>query len=257
MNQFDIINNLEPTTKDGRNFKTAVLSVFQDFQQKVENMFGSLRQEFVDLCDKQDQAIQQLSSEVVLLKRQVAKLDEKIDEQEAYERRDTLVLSGEGIPIHSLGENCISVAKKVIQNELKLLIPESDISVCHRLGRKPTNQTQDKRSLIIKFCRRDAKHDVLVASRRVKSKKLFANESLTPVRQSILYALRRAKRELPNIVTGTTTSNGSVFVFVKAAVEGGRDARIQINSSEKLENFCVTTLGKSVNHFFPNGFPLK
>ena len=43
---------------------------------------------------------------------------------------------------------------------------------------------------------------MLAAARRVKPDGLFLNESLTPQRQSISFALRNAKRQHPDIVSG-------------------------------------------------------
>ena len=180
MTEFQFLSELKPTSNDGKFLKPAILAAFQDFQTKFMAMFEDLRKEFVGLCQEQDKKIEVLSSEVSQLKKHVSKLEEKLEDQEAYERRDTVVLSGNAVPVHSVGENCANIAKEVIQKEFQLVVSSNDISVSHRLGLKPTNQRPDRRNLIIKFCRRDVKRDVLAASRRMKSSNLYANESLTP-----------------------------------------------------------------------------
>ena len=251
MADFKVLSDLKPTTNDGKSFKPAILAAFQEFQKKFMDMFADLRKEFEELCQEQDQKICALTSEVSQLKKHVSKLEEKIDDQEAYERRDTLILSGNAVPVHSVGENCANVAKEIIQKEFQLVVSSNDISVSHRLGRKPTNQRPDKRNIIIKFCRRDTKSDVLAASRRVKSPNLYANESLTPTRQSISYALRKAKREFPEIINGTSTSDGKVYAFLKSSNPAARDTRILINSYESLDKFCVSTLNQPMVRFLP------
>ena len=99
--------------------------------------------------------------------------------------------------------------------------------------------------------RRDVKSEVLAASRRVKSSNLYANESLTPTRQNIAFALRKAKKEFPSIVNGTTTIDGKVYVFVKSSNQAARDSRILVNSMDKLEDFCVSTLQQPMERFLP------
>ena len=251
MDQFRALNELKLTTNDGKSLKPAILTVFQAFETNFSKMFADLKSEFLKVCEEQSEQILKLSTEVSDLKKQVSSLEEKIDEQDAYERRDTLIFSGSSIPVFNAGENCPELVKNLVQNEFQLIISPTDISVSHRLGRKPTNQRPDKRNLIVKFCRRDTKRDILAASRRVKSQNLYANESLVPQRQSIAYALRKAKRDRPNIISGSTTIEGKVFVFVKAQNPNDRDTRIEINTLEKLETFCQRNLNQSASNFLP------
>ena len=82
-------------------------------------------------------------------------LEERAEDANAYERRDALIFSGDGVPTATIGENCTSILCKLIKDKLKLNIQQSDISTSHRLGRKSIAQGQDRRNLVMKFCRRD------------------------------------------------------------------------------------------------------
>ena len=251
MDRFTALNDLKLTTNDGKSLKPAILSVFQAFEQNLTQMFDDLRAEFLKVYEEQDQKILDLSTEVTDLKKKISKLEEKVDDQDAYERRDTLIFSGSSLPAVNPGENCTEIVKNLVQNEFQLIIATTDVSVSHRLGKKPTNQRPDKRNIIVKFCRRDTKRDILAASRRVKSQNLYANESLVPERQSIAYALRRARRELPNLISGSTTSEGKVFAFVKSRNANERDIRVQVNTIEKFDDFCKKYLSQPASNLLP------
>ena len=94
---------------------------------------------------------------MVKLKCSISKLEEKIEDAEAYERRDTLVFSGAGIPTAVVGENSSQMLCDLIEEKLKIKISKSDICTAHRIVQKPTNQQPNKRKIIAKLCHRDLK----------------------------------------------------------------------------------------------------
>ena len=251
-NDYRALDDLVMTTKDGRTLLPAVSNFFRGFEARFQELFEGMRSDFLNLCKEQDKKIATLSDTVNKLKLQIGKLEEKIDDQEAYERRDTVVISGDSIPIGQVDENCMNITCKLVKDELNLVIATNDISTAHRLGPKPAPQSRDKRKIIVKFCRRDCKTAVISAARRIKSNRIYVNESLTPQRQSIAYALRKAKASCPDIVSGSTTLDGSVYVWVKPAnpgAPGARDSRMKIDSYAKLEDFCTKTLGRPLSNF--------
>ena len=111
------------------------------------------------------------------LETRIARLEEKVDDNDAYERRDCIVLSGDGIPASEPGENCIEVGRSLIKEKLKLNFLPTDVSTAHRLGKKPTAQGPDRRKIIMKLCRRDLKRDIIHACKQAKPG-FFINESL-------------------------------------------------------------------------------
>ena len=64
----------------------------------------------------------------------VSTLEKHIDDQDAYERRDTVILTGECVPAAVEGEICSNVISDIVKEKLKLILPQTEISVAHRLG---------------------------------------------------------------------------------------------------------------------------
>ena len=153
-----------------------------------------------------------LQNELAVTKVRLSKLEERIEQNDLYERRDTLVFSGSKIPgiPTSLGstavENILQVTRNLIRENLKISVPENEISTAHRIVSKNPNQ----RSIIVKFCRRDRKIEILTAARQSKVQQFFVNEHLTATQKAIGFVLRKAKREFPDVVSGSTTFVGII-----------------------------------------------
>ena len=195
------------------------------------------------------------NAENIELRSQITKLKNTHDELEAYGRRESLIFSGEKIKPFESGENCVTLAKDIIKNELKLSV-DPIISTAHRMGRPPapTSNAPDKRSIIVKFVRRDDKFLILKTARNktTRVKGLFVNESLTPTRSKILHILRQAKKIDKGVVTGTSTLNGRVFAHHKPSSTAPDDAdslKTEINTMENLEEFCKNFIKRSLESF--------
>ena len=229
----------------------AIVTIMQDEFQK-------LRLEFMGQLDSKDEQIQELRDQVTSLKEQMSKVRETIDENDAYERRDTVILSGNSIPIFSQGENPTNLAIEAVKNELKIQISPSDVSVAHRMGRKPANQQPDRRGIIVKLCRRDLKHSLISASKKMVPRSrsnLYVNEHLTPARKTILYALRQMKKDHPDLVKGCTSWDGRVYAFTPppaGSPPSSRDQRHLVNSRDSLVTFCSDYVQKPLNAFLDN-----
>ena len=245
------LSDLQLKSADGKSIVPAIIQTLQVMQTQFTNLVNGMKTSFEEVCRLKDEEFSKLSSEVTSLKEQIVKLEEKIDENDQYERRDTLIISGPNLPLVTADENCAEIVRKIAQDKLQYILAPTDISVAHRLGPKPTSQRPDKRKIIVKFCRRNTKVDLLGAARRMKPENIFINESLTPQRQTILFALRRAKKECPRVISGSSTSDGRVYVWVKPqdSMNNSRDTRLLVNSLTKLEEFCQQTLGKPMNYF--------
>ena len=216
----------------------------QDMKKQIDN----LKSYFEEKLREQNVEIETLKETNKSLETRIARLEEKVDENDAYERRDCIVLSGEGIPASETGENCIEVARKLIVEKLRINVLPNDVSTAHRLGKKPTAQGPDRRKIIMKLCRRDLKKDIIYACKQARPG-FFVNESLTPTRNTFLFALRRMKRSGENSpVKGTATIDGRVFVWVRPH-GAQRDQRICINSRTSLEKFSTDYMGKPLHEF--------
>ena len=182
----------------------------------------------------------------------MSKIKGDIDDSIAYELRDTLVFSGESLPEFTTGENTSNMVTALVKEKLKLNIASSDISVSHRLGKKLVGQQRDKRSIIAKFCRRDIKNDVLIQCRRSKPAGFYTNERLTPVRNTILYILRKMKRETNSRLISCSTIDGKVCAWVKPAINSPPSVpstKMIINTHEKLQDFCLTIMDKNLSSY--------
>ena len=208
----------------------------------------------VKLSRERDSKFIQLQNENSSLRNTVACQDNKIDELEQYSRRESLVLSGDVLPVTAPSEDTTFIACKLINDKLgdHLQIQPEDIAISHRLGKKPNNGP-DKRRIIARFVRRSLKFQVLKAARSKKPENLFVTESLTPTRQLITRALHKTKKDHPRIVTKYYTNNGSITAEVKG--QNARDSdpasHITINTMAALEDFSRKSFQQAAAAFLP------
>ena len=94
----------------------------------------TLKTELFEALAERDKRIEALEREVDTLKTAVCKLEDKIEDAEAYERRDTVVVSGDAVPVAHVGENCANIVSQLVKENLKLEMTPTAISVAHRLG---------------------------------------------------------------------------------------------------------------------------
>ena len=212
---------------------------------KIETLNGKIS----ELNEQLDSA----KSSNIELRKQLSKAQNCHDELEPYGRRESLIFSGEKVPQFQPNENCVRIAHDLLRGTLEIS-DDPPISTAHRIGKPPAPDTNasDRRSIIVKFCKRDDKFLVQKAAKEKKIKGLFVNESLTPTRNKILNVLRACKKMKNKLVTGTYTHNGRVFAFVKqskTAPDEAQKARVEINTREALEDCCSRYIEKSLETF--------
>ena len=252
MNEISSLSDYNPKSQDGKVIMPAMLSVFSSLQDKMEKIFQDIRDEFIRMCSERDRKIEKMDGEIVSLKKKVEVLESKIDDNDAYERRDTAVVSGKALPAARKDENCSTIVRDLVKEKLNIEISLSDISVAHRLGEKKQSQAPDHRDIIVKFLRRDLKKDLVMASRRVKAVNFFINDSLTPLRQTIAYVLRKAKRKFSNIISGTSILDGKNYVWIhppSPTAPNAKASRILVSTHDRLADFCTTYLNTPLCHF--------
>ena len=191
-----------------------------------------------------DAEIEQLKQDVCSLRRDVQNLTERLDDSDAYERRDTFVMSGDSLPVVSDGENTSGIVCNSIKNNLKIVVKESDISVAHRLGKKNPGQQLDRRSIIVKLCRRELlRSDLISACKSARPKDFYINESLTPLCSTIQYGIRRAKRRYPGKVLDYGSQAGRVYALIPPFNSEARKIKTFVNTVDQFNEFCIKTLG--------------
>ena len=162
--------------------------------------------------------IDSLTADVASLHLKISKLEKSLDDEDAYVRRQTIIFNGTSIPPSSPGEICSNVIRTVIKEKLKISLQPSDISIAHRVGKKPITQGPDRRGIQVRFCRRETKREIMLTKRdnSDSNSTLYTNESLTPKRRTMLFTLRQMKKKFPAVVKGCTSQEGRVFAFTPA-----------------------------------------
>ena len=233
------------SSTEGVSTRDIYTAEIQALRTEMETSILSLREEFRKEIEVRDRKIEELEQRVSVLKLNTNALEDKIDENEAYERRDAVVISGTEVPAVVEGENPVQLVCGIIKDKVGVVLKPEDVSVAHRLGKKPINQTTDRRSIIAKFCRRDTKHDILKACRAVKPRNIYVNENLTPIRSTALYGIRNAKRKFPDRIAGYGTIDGRVYAWIKPlnpSVSNTRNTKMFINTRRRFGELCASVL---------------
>ena len=142
---------------------------------------------------------------------------QRVDEQDQYERRDTIIISGDELPEEHPDENSANVVVSTLNRVLELNTSVSDINIAHRLGRKsPTSHGEPpaRRPIIVKLQSRMLKQNIV---RRciVKKPKLYVNESLTPPRRTIYRRFLAIRKERKGLIESLHTTDGRIVLKLK------------------------------------------
>ena len=188
-------------------FHTKLIS---EFQALLNNTVESIKRECSSpACHEKDITINSLKMHVSQLEKKLeesdAKFEEKIECTEAYERRDTLIISG-SVPPAATSEATSKVVIELVKKKFpQVQIENSDISVSHRLQSKRPNRqgVTPPPNIYVKLVRRELKRELIEASRkqpRESHDRIFINESLTPKRTRIRQTLLNMKKAHGNII---------------------------------------------------------
>ena len=189
------------------------------------------------------QRVEKMNKKIQDLVETVETLKSKIDNNEQYERLDIIIMSGT-VPVVHPDENRINVVRYIL-HERNLNINSSDISIAHRIGKKPASGSDDKRNIIFKLTRRDLIKDIKNACKQ-GTPNVYVNESLTPTRNKIHYVLRKMKKNHRNHMGGINTHNGNVCVWMPVDDETSLQGtqmnnrnfrRIIVNTKKQLDSF--------------------
>ena len=202
-------------------------------------------------------------------------MEHKQDATDAYERRDSVIISG-SLPQHVPEENTANLVIDLIRRKFPNVQCEAhDISVSHRVpSRRKENGRPKSMNIYVKFVRRDLKKRLIAASReQAKTRaadKIFVNESLTPQRSAIFHALKDMKKKNPDKIRGVTSLEGKIHCFTPregedsaaarprdaAAHRPRNDRRHIIITREDLQTFCNDFIKKPlVFEDFITGWP--
>ena len=217
---------------------------------------NNAQEKFDDAMKVKDKNIKTLETKVSILENKIESMESKFDNNEAVERMNDIIITGPSTPTSRAGEVCGSVVRDLIRNTLRVNIAPNEIVKAHRIGKMPQGEdVTDKRSIFVQFISKDKKVEVFDAIKAIKPNGLYLNENLSPTRNSIMYVLRKVKKDFPDKVSGCRSIDGNVYVWVKPpnpSAHDARNARMQVNSFQKLDKFCNDVINSTVSNIIPN-----
>ena len=164
-----------------------------------------------DQITAKDSQIEKLNLEVKHLNNKVDDLESHLDSVEQYERRDTIIINGPGVPHENHEENPVSLVVDTLKDKLKYNMKVEDISVAHRLG--PVHQHRT-RPLIVKLVNRSQKYDIVGACLKMKPD-LYINESLTPRRWNLFKKILDIRKQHRQKFQQCYTKDGKIVVKLR------------------------------------------
>ena len=253
ISSLDQIRDNNYNSKDGKFLAAAIVQVFEELKMTLENNLSTFQSKLIAVTTRQEEVISKLVEENKMMKKKISTLEEKIDQDDAYERKDSLIFSGKNIPAYKTTEDTASVLIKCLKDCLGYVLQPNEISVLHRLQEnKRRGNAPDHRAIYVKFCRRSIRKDILEAGRRMKADEFYVNEALTPTRRKIALILRHAKRDFPEIVSGSSTFDGKNYVWVHPPNRNARGAKAikhAVHTYSRLEKFCLESLHKPIEEY--------
>ena len=170
-------------------------------------------------------------------------LHDALDNTNQYARRGAFTLNAKDneIPVFSEGECSKTIVIEKILRHTGIKLEETDISIAHRLGRKPDNPDADRRGIRFRLVRRDLGPRI-VAACKDKRPPIFVNPSLTPTRAKIFHELRRLKSGHQQIKSCRATLNGDIEAYCKDSAGSGRLKKYLVNTKSQLDKFASDVL---------------
>lgn len=187
------------------------------------------------------------------LKQKVSELEERVEHLEAAHRRDNIILSGNLLAELPNGDDCSGTVVDLLKRSVNYVLDRSKLLTAYRLGSKPSNQSADRRNVLVKLAEHDMKRDIIAAFRTVKPSSLYVNDDLTPLKASILFTIRQAKKKLPDRVAGCGSRDGRVYILFRSPNPNARHQRVFVRSEQQFDELCVKTLGMTSEEIRCNG----
>ena len=248
-------DKLQPLLAEIKSLKSEIRSEVRSEVQSVNDNFTRLEermQRFEDCLIKNNEIIQQLQGRVSALEADNINLQEQLnkhemlfDEKEADSLCDNLILSGHKVPTATPDENCITVATNLlIQSTQTSLVPNHIISA-YRIGKPPSANTPDNRSIKVSLKCRNKKHELLKACIKLRdstSRGLFLNEELTKKRNNLFYLLRKYKRENRSSII-LFTRDGTIFAKLSST-----GTTYKIKTEQDCESFLKLCSSRYESH---------
>ena len=166
------------------------------------------------IIDQYEDRIEHLEQKVALQDKLIASLQDDIEEQKQYSRRDSLRIENpwpETVP-----ENTNKLVLNFANNILKTKLSESEISRSHRVGRPEKDENGDvkPRPILVKFIGYETRRSIYEGRTNMKdneeAKGIFVNEDLTKTRSKMAFIGRQLKRDKK--INDSWNYDGKIFI---------------------------------------------
>ena len=150
---------------------------FEDINKKFDN-YEKERKE-------KEKEIKDLKEKVLILSNEKKDLEQIIDRQEQYSRRNCILIHGVK---EEQNEDTDNVVVKLIKDNLEEDVDLTELDRSHRIGKKKANGKA--RPIIVKFARYNVRRKVFYNKKKLKGKNISITESLTKFRMEKLQEAR-------------------------------------------------------------------
>ena len=186
--------------------------------EAVKVATNKLREEFKNEISAVMTELQALQAENVELKTRVTNAERAEEKNEQYNRKSSLILGGEGVPLpktdHETTSETRAMVTDVIKNKLKVNM-QGAIVACHRL--------KNRKRVLVKFQDMDDREAVYQArfDKTLDDKnKVIIHENLTETRATMIRRLGQMREK--NMVVNYHTKNGVIYA------RNSRDSRYSV-----------------------------
>ena len=175
---------------------------------KLEGCFEALslnQTETVTRLEGVEDNLCQVTAEQLELQRDQADLAVRLEGQQMYSRKQTLLITGQAVELPTRGENVRQYVITLLKEHLGISnIEQRDICACHRL--------RNPKVILVRFASLDDADRVYRARTKPKKRGLLVFESLTSERLATIAVLRDLKQAGDNPVLSYFTQGGKIFV---------------------------------------------
>ena len=183
---FDNISNgkdlpkwFKPFFDSFKSYATGIVNYTTNLEKKVASLEEKIEKNESSLSILHT-VTDNLLAEKVRLDESVTKLEDELDDQQQYSRRNCLLVHGIE---EKLNEDTTQLALSVFNSNMELEITPDDITRTHRIGKKSNDKI---RPIIVKFLSYKPRKMVYDNKKKLKNSRKLITESLTKRRFSLL-----------------------------------------------------------------------
>ena len=183
--------------------------VTQDVYEAVSHDLADLRRKQADLKEN-----------IGKMQKSLTNMQEAIEEQEQYSRRECLRFYG--VP-ESASEDTDDVIIAFVEKHLKVHLEKSDVARSHRITPRGGRKEDNPLPIIVRFTTYNIRRRVYEAKAKLKGSKVFIQEDLTSFRRELVSKARK----MPT-VRRVRTSDGRITAW--KSMPDGNEKKVVIRN---------------------------